>query len=382
MLTVREPPRRWGAIKPALLVALRTLRARRVRPPGLAGVPLCALGAEHGELPEPPSEPRFPHPAECAACARRDACSPPAAWGEDLAPFGPTDPLEQWRRVAPALEGATGVDRGSALDAVVARMADPRLGAPITLEPSIGFEPAGVRPALRLAVFHGRLPDDRRAAHAATRAQLDAFTHAHVEVGAPVPEALLALLVAAAPVPVPLGFELAQGELRLKAYARVHAKAPAARAKLLADLVRLAVVEGCSSVAVSVPPAELGMIGVTTAGGRIVEVKAYVEARPTAGATSLGLPAIAADHLLVRLSRDRAHAVVDVAATRPRPPKWDFRLRDALLPGQLAGPVFGAWAGARARSVLDGLASRANVRLDAVAASVRGDEAVLYFDVG
>jgi hypothetical protein len=339
------------------------------------------MGADHGELPPAPEEPRFAYPDACDGCSRRAECSPPAAWGDELAPFGPTDPKDQWKRLAPALAAVTGAERARELDAIVDRMIDPRIGATITLEPSLALGPSGPRRALRLAVFHGRLPDERRAAHAATRAALEAFGAAHEDAGAHPPRALLEVLGRYAPLPLPLGLEQADGGLRLKAYARVHAKAPAARASLLAELQELARTEGCEIADEAIPAERLGMIGLATSAGRLVEVKAYVEARPTEGAL-FGLPAMPADHLLVRLSRDRAHAVVDVARARVRPPKWDFRLRDALLPGHLAARIFGAWVGAESSAALAAFAERAGVRLDVVAASIRADEAVLYFDVG
>src|SRR5579883_594783 len=318
---VAPPPRSWAAIKPGVLRALRERESRGLPLPRFLGYPLCAVGVNERGFPVIPSGEGPAHPA-CDRCGARPGCSPPAAWSDELAPFSPRDELLLWRRWHRRLASVAGLAERPELDRLVetalAGFVGPLAAAPRTVEPSVTLGPSGIEPVVRAAIFHGYEPRDDGAGRLATEVHLETFAALHEVAGQPPPRGLLGLLARFAPFPFPMGFEApAAAPPSLKAYLVVERMAPERKRAALAALLAHARAAPPPLLA-EVPEADVDMIGLGTADGRLATVKLYVRRDPTRPFARASLPALAPSHPAVALAEGRAYATIDLVQPRPR----------------------------------------------------------------
>ncbi len=242
--------------------------------------------------------------------------------------------------------------------------------------------PSGIEPVVRAAIFHGYEPRDDGAGRLATEVHLETFAALHEVAGQPPPRGLLGLLARFAPFPFPMGFEApAAAPPSLKAYLVVERMAPERKRAALAALLAHAGAAPPPLLA-EVPEADLDMIGLGTADGRLATVKLYVRRDPTRPFARASLPALAPSHPAVALAEGRAYATIDLVQPRPRPPKWDLPLRDRLLAGPQLPAAFAPALPEPALASLTALVDHRDFRVDAAAVALRDAHTTLYLCLG
>jgi hypothetical protein len=368
---VTSPPPSWAPLKPLLARFVRSYRERGLEPPIFSGVPLCLFGSE---WPGFASRARTtPARGRCAPCQARRSCGFPAEVPEELLSISEAPPLQRWRDYAAAFRRVTGSDAATAGTPFAERIMSAYRG-PVSLEPSVLLSDT-VEPSARFVVFPHR-PAVGAAADAEYREVLACVRSLLTELGAARYEELVSVLGSLPPLPTPIGIDGQAGSWRLKVYLRLEDKTPAEKQAVLDALSR----SGASLEPVS--PSGLQMVGLVLDDGGLHTVKAYVIARPTRREADAFPPPLAADHLLVRLTGDRALATLDVwCRGARRANKWDFNLREHYLAGEFAERLVGQLASPPSATQLRPLLVGPAYRADVVAVGVRAATVALYMEL-
>jgi hypothetical protein len=368
---VTSAPSSWPPLKPLLVRFIRAHRERGLEPPRFGGVPICLFGSE---WPGFPSRPRkAPARGRCVSCGARHACGFDAAVPDPLPVISDAPLATRWRDYGAAFRHVTGSDDVTAATPFLERIVAAYRG-PVSLEPSVLLSSA-VEPSARFVVFPHRVANGPEGA-AESRAVIACVRTLLTEIGADPCTQLLDALAPLPPMPMPVGLDGHAGRWRLKMYLRLEDRTPAEKHAVLDAIAR----SGAVLDAVALP--DLQMLGLVLDEGGIHIVKAYVAARPSRPQADGMPPPLAADHLLVRLTGDRALATLDVwCRGARRANKWDFNLRDHFLAGPSAERLVTELGTLRNASRFHSMLVGPTYRADIVAIGVRAATLAVYMEL-